>query len=432
MSHLKRLSDSIKFRTVSGNWDQFLKLHKFLEDSFPIVHQKLELVKINDYSLLYKWNADTKESILLLAHMDVVPANEDEWDIPPFSGEIRDGFIWGRGTLDDKSCVMAILESVERLLSEGFQPKQTVYIAFGFDEETKGYLGARKIAEYLLKQNVKIEAILDEGAAIISRFLPQIDVPLALVGLAEKGLASFDLIAQGDGGHSSSPKRNSPVERMAKAIERISSYKNEIHLTRPVEEFFKTCGGLMPSTSRFFLKNMKFFLPLIKKRIETVPSLNAMLRTTMCVTIVHAGMADNVIPDKVVATINTRIIPQETAEDVFKRLKELLKDLQIDVVKNDRWEVSDPVPCSDMKTEFFSKLSQTIKEVFPDSVVTPFLTIGGTDSRHYKHLCSNIYRFAPITMKGEEMNLVHGKNERISTQVYEKMIDFYYRLLKKE
>ncbi len=115
MSHLKRLSDSIKFRTVSGNWDQFLKLHKFLEDSFPIVHQKLELVKINDYSLLYKWNADTKESILLLAHMDVVPANEDEWDIPPFSGEIRDGFIWGRGTLDDKSCVMAILESVEMI-----------------------------------------------------------------------------------------------------------------------------------------------------------------------------------------------------------------------------------------------------------------------------------------------------------------------------
>lgn len=431
MDQITRFSESIKFKTSAGNWDEFLKFHQFLYESFPLIHKRLKVVKINNYSLLYQWEGKTDESILLLAHMDVVPANEKEWEVPPFSGVIKDGFVWGRGTLDDKCCVMSILEAVEKLISEGFEPKRTVYIAFGFDEETKGYLGARATAQYLAQHNIKIDAILDEGAAIIQGILPQIDSPLALIGVAEKGLASYDLIAKGDGGHSSAPKRNSPVERMAKAIQRISRHRSKAHLTKAVEEFFRVCSRFMAFPSNIVLKNPKLFLPIIERAFRNIPSANAMLRTTMCVTILNAGMADNVIPDTVVATVNTRIIPGETADQVFQRLSELVKDLQIEVVKNERWEISDPVPCSSLQGAFFNELTTTINEVFPESVVTPFLTIGGTDSRHYKSVCSNIYRFAPIKMNSQEMSLVHGKNERISIEGYLKMIDFYYNLLSK-
>lgn len=432
MEDIKRLSESIKFKTVSGNWDQFLRFHEFLHEAFPLIHQRLKLIKINEYSLLYQWNTNAEKSILLLAHMDVVPANDEEWDVPPFSGLIKDGFVWGRGTLDDKCCVMSILEAIERLLSEGFIPNKNIYIAFGFDEETKGYLGARKTAEYLKSNGVKLDAILDEGAVIIEGFIPQIRVPLALVGVAEKGLASFDLIAKGDGGHSSAPKRNSPVERLAKAIERISAYKSETVLTEAVEAFFKTISKYMPFPSNILLRNPRLFLPLIKRSIGKNPSANAMLKTTMCTTIVNAGIADNVIPDKATATVNVRIIPGQTAQQAFNCLRNLLADLEIEVVKNEKWEVSDPVNCSNLQETFFKSLSKTINDIFPQAVVTPFLTIGGTDSRHYKDLTSNIYRFAPIVMNSEEMKLVHGKNERISIENYKKMVDFYCSLLKKE
>lgn len=431
MEPIARLSESIKFKTVAGNWSEFLKFHQFLHESFPLVHRELELVKINDYSLLYHWRGKTSESILLLAHTDVVPASEDGWEVPPFSGAIKDGFVWGRGTLDDKSSVMAILEAVEKLIAEGFQPKRTVYIAFGCDEETKGYLGACATARYLSKQNIKIDAILDEGAAIVRGIFPKIDRPFALVGVAEKGYASFDLVAKGEGGHSSAPKRNSPVERMAKAIQRISEYRSKVVLSEPVEEFLKTCGKFAPFPASVVLKHPRIFVPLIERIFRNVPSANAMLRTTMCVTLLNAGVADNVIPDTVTATVNTRIIPGETAEQVFQRLGELVKDLEIEVVKNEKWEISDPVPCSSLKGEFFNELKKTINEVFPQAIVTPFLTIGGTDSRHYKSICSNIYRFSPVEMSTEEMSLVHGKNERISIEKYLKMIDFYQKLLLK-
>lgn len=432
MEAIERLSQSIRFKTVSGNWQEFSNFHAFLEKSFPLVYQRMKVQKINDYSLVYNWTGKRDGAVLLLAHMDVVPAEEREWVVPPFSGEIRDGYIWGRGTLDDKCCVMAILEAAEKLLSEGFTPNKSIYIAFGFDEETKGYLGARKTAEHFKSRDIKFDAILDEGAAIIEGFMPQIKVPLALVGVAEKGLASFDLIARGDGGHSSAPKRNSPVERMAKAIERVSSYKSKAVLTQAVEMFFKTISKYMSFPSSIFLKNPRLFLPFIERSIARNPSANAMLRTTMCTTIVKAGMADNVIPDLATATVNVRIIPGETAQQVFDRLKNLLSDLDIEVMKNEKWEVSDPVTCSNFEGTFFESLSKTINDIFPQAVVTPFLTIGGTDSRHYKDLSSKIYRFAPILMSSEEMKLVHGKNERISIENYKKMIDFYYQLIKRE
>lgn len=432
MQEIQRFSQSIRFQTVSGNWEEFSKFHIFLEKSFPLVYERLKIQKINDYSLLYRWAGKKENSLLLLAHMDVVPAEEKDWVVPPFSGEIKDGYIWGRGTLDDKCCVMAILEAVEKLLGEGFIPDKNIYISFGFDEETKGHLGARKVAEYLKSNNVKFDAILDEGAAIIERFMPQIKVPLALVGIAEKGLASFDLIAKGDGGHSSAPKPNSPVERIAKAIARVSAYKGKTILTQAVEAFFKTLSKYVSFPSSIILKNPKVFLPLIERSMARNPSINAMLRTTMCVTIIDAGIADNVIPDKATATVNLRIIPGETAQQIFDRLKNLLSDLEIEVVKNERWEVSDPMTCSNFEGTFFETLSKTINDIFPQAVVTPFLTIGGTDSRHYKDLSSNIYRFAPILMSSEEMKLVHGKNERISIENYKKMVDFYYDLLRKE
>ncbi|KUK02701.1 MAG: carboxypeptidase [Pseudothermotoga sp.] len=431
MDEIERLSEAIRFRTVAGNWEEFSKLKDFLERCFPMVHSKLKVSKINEYALLYEWDVGSQEAVLLLAHTDVVPASEEGWVHHPFSGDVADGFVWGRGTLDDKSSVMGLLEAVERLLSEGFEPRHNLLLAFGFDEETKGYLGAKKIAEHLQNRKIRIRAILDEGSAIVKGVISKIGKPIALIGIAEKGYASFDLVAKGKGGHSSTPERNTPLERMANAIQRIFRYRSRTVLTRSTEEFLKTLSRLWGFPLNVLLKNPKLTLPLLEPAFSKIPSLNAMLRTTMCVTMINAGVADNVVPEKVVATVNCRIIPGETAEQVFERLKQIVEDLQIEVVKNENWQVSDPVPDTDPNDEFYRILSETIQQTFLDVVVSPYLTVGATDSRHYKSLCQNIYRFSPLIMDRELLETVHGKNERVSVESYKKMCDFYTALMKK-
>ncbi|KUK25114.1 MAG: Acetylornithine deacetylase/succinyldiaminopimelate desuccinylase-like deacylase, partial [Thermotoga sp. 50_1627] len=326
---------------------------------------------------------------------------------------------------------MGLLEAVERLLSEGFEPRHNLLLAFGFDEETKGYLGAKKIAEHLQNRKIRIRAILDEGSAIVKGVISKIGKPIALIGIAEKGYASFDLVAKGKGGHSSTPERNTPLERMANAIQRIFRYRSRTVLTRSTEEFLKTLSRLWGFPLNVLLKNPKLTLPLLEPAFSKIPSLNAMLRTTMCVTMINAGVADNVVPEKVVATVNCRIIPGETAEQVFERLKQIVEDLQIEVVKNENWQVSDPVPDTDPNDEFYRILSETIQQTFLDVVVSPYLTVGATDSRHYKSLCQNIYRFSPLIMDRELLETVHGKNERVSVESYKKMCDFYTALMKK-
>lgn len=431
MGEIERLSESIKFRTVAGNWEEFIKLERFLEEAFPLTHSRLRVSKINEHALLYEWDVGSQETVLFLAHTDVVPASEEGWAHHPFSGDVADGFVWGRGTLDDKSSVMGLLEAVERLLSENFNPSHNFMLAFGFDEETKGYMGAKKIAQHLQERKIKIKAILDEGSAIVKGVIPKIDRPIALVGIAEKGYASFDLVAKGKGGHSSTPTRNSPVERMAVAVQRISRYKSKTVLTRSTEEFLKTISRLWGFPLNVLLRNPKLTLPLFEPIFSKIPSLNAMLRTTMCVTMLNAGVADNVVPEKVVATVNCRIIPGETSEQVFERLKEIVKDLGIEVVKNENWQVSDPVPDTNLNDEFYKILCETIRSNFPDVVVSPYLTIGATDSRHYRGLCQNIYRFSPLIMDKELLETVHGKNERISIESYKKMCEFYRVLMTK-
>jgi carboxypeptidase PM20D1 len=431
MGEIQRLSESIKFRTVAGNWEEFSKLERFLEEAFPLTHSRLRVSKINEHALLYEWDVGSQEIVLFLAHTDVVPAKEEGWAHHPFSGDVADGFVWGRGTLDDKSSVMGLLEAVEKLLAEGFKPKHNVMLAFGFDEETKGYMGAKKIAEHLQERKVNVKAILDEGSAIVKGVIPKIDQPIALVGIAEKGYASFDLVAKGRGGHSSAPERNTPLERMAVAVQRISRYKSKVVLTRSTEEFLKTLSRLWGFPLNVLLRNPKLTLSLLEPIFSKIPTLNAMLRTTMCVTMLNAGVADNVIPEKVVATVNCRIIPGETSQRVFERLKEIVKDLGIELVKNENWQVSDPVPDTNLNDEFYKILCETIRSNFPDVVISPYLTIGATDSRHYRGLCQNIYRFSPLIMDKELLETVHGKNERISIESYKKMCEFYAALMKK-
>lgn len=431
MDRIERLSESIRFRTVAGKWEEFLKFHEFLERSFPLIHSKLKVHRINQYALLYEWDVGAEESLLFLAHMDVVPAEEEGWIHPPFSGKISDGYVWGRGALDDKSSLMALMEAVEGLLEQNFTPKHNLLLAFGFDEETKGYMGAKKLAEHLENRKIRIKAILDEGSAIVESVFPGVYKPLALIGIAEKGFASFDLVAKGPGGHSSTPYRNAPIERMAKAITRISEYNSKPILIGAVEDFLKTLGHFTTFPLNVVLKHPRFFLPLIDLFFSKSPTASAMLRTTMCVTMLNAGVADNVIPEQVTATVNCRIVPGETAKEVFERIRKIVEDLDVEVVRSEKWEVSDPVEESNTKTDFYQKLVETIGKVFPDAAVSTFLTIGGTDSRHYKRLCRDIYRFSPIKMTKNDLETVHGRNERISTQAYERMCDFYTNLMRK-
>jgi carboxypeptidase PM20D1 len=318
----QNLSGAIQYPTVSYSEDAipdstaFYGFHQFLENTFPLTHEKLTLEKINNYSLLYKWEGRdlSKKPIILMSHQDVVPVDQPtlkDWEAGPFEGKITDTHIIGRGTLDDKSSLMALMESVEKLLQESFTPAQTIYLAFGHDEEVGGPNGAGKIAAYLKEKGIQAAMTLDEGGFLAENMIPGINADVAMVNLAEKGFASFRLIVETRGGHSSSPPRENTIGMLAQAIVDLENNQLPYKLVEPVNYQFEYMGAELP-----FFKKLAFANPWMFKG-AILEGLNS--HTTTAPTIISGGVKNNVIPTVAEATINFRILPGETIESVKHR-----------------------------------------------------------------------------------------------------------------
>ncbi len=436
---VQRLSKALQFKTISYQDSQkmdkkeFLGLHNYLEKAFPEVHKTLTKESMSEYSLLYTWKgrSETLKPILLMSHLDVVPVEpgtEKDWVYPAFSGEIKDGYIWGRGSMDIKEGVLSILEAVEHLLKEGFEPERTIYLAFGHDEEVGGLTGAKTIAALLKSRGILLEYVLDEGGAITKGLVPGITGPVALVGVAEKGYISLALTVESEGGHSSMPPKNTAVGILGKAVAALEENKFSGRIQGVVKKMFEYTGPEMSFTKKMIFANLWLFSPLVKHQLAQTPKTDALLRTTTAPTIVKGGTKENVLPTKVEAVVNFRILPGETIETVKDHVKTVINDPR--VVVTPLKQVWNPSPVSDLASESYAQLQKTLRQVFPDTVVAPYLVTGATDSRHYLVLTDNVFKIVPIVATPEDLKRAHGTNERILVQDYEKCIKFFIQVIR--
>lgn len=432
-----KFSKSLQYATIShkdyfdANKTHFLDFQKYLESALPLVHNKLKKEVVNNYSLFYTWEGKGNDKpVMLMGHYDVVPvesSTEDEWIYKSFEGTVSDGFIWGRGAIDDKAGVISTLYAVEYLLNKGFETNKTIYLSFGHDEEIGGREGAYKISQVLKEKNVTIDYILDEGGAIISGSNKLVDRPFATVGIAEKGYISIELTSESSGGHSSMPLVNSSIGTLSRAIVNVENKQCPPILTRVTKLFFESIVPYVSYPLKIILSNLWLFWIFLANFVSS-PLVKAMIRTTTAVTIVEAGIKDNILPTKAKAIVNFRIIPGNTSEGVLNHVIKILSNTGIKIEKyGQSWE---PSNISGLNNEGYAVLNKTINQLFPGVPVVPNLVLGATDSRHYLSVSENIYRFRPLDISLDEMKRVHGINERISIVDLTKMVQFYVLLIK--
>jgi carboxypeptidase PM20D1 len=435
----RRLAEAIRFQTVSyqdpaePSVREFDRFHAFLTRLFPRLHRRLTKENVNAHSLLYTWQGKEArlKPMLLMGHMDVVPvdaATEKHWTHPPFSGQIAGGYIWGRGTMDDKVSVLGILEAVEYLLSVDFQPQRTIYLAFGHDEEIGGANGAGKIAELLRGRSVELEFVLDEGMNIVDGVIPGIAAPAALVGIAEKGYLSLDLSVETAGGHSSIPPAETAIGIVSRALQKLEATLFPARLSGPTRQMLEFLGPEMAWAKRLALANLWLFDPLVRKQLADSPLTNAAIRTTLAPTLFHAGVKENVLPTQASAVVNLRILPGDTIAGATEHVRTTIDDPRVKITPLPiRVE---PSAVSDIEVASFQLINQTIRQTIPNALVAPALLVAATDSRHYAGLTKNIYRFLPITLRSGDARRYHGIDERIALEDYERCVRFYAQLIR--
>ena len=436
----KRLGLAVQYRTISDpdpkkiDREAFFGLHRLFRTLYPQVHMRLNVETINDLSLLYTWVGKNPElePIMLISHLDVVPADESEgsgWTYAPFNGELTEDYVWGRGTLDIKNGVIGIFEAVEHLLKQDFQPERTIYLGFGHDEEIGGQAGAVVIAQTLAERGVSLGLLLDEGGSVIEGFLPDLDAPVGAVGISEKGYLSLRLSVTAEGGHSSMPPQETALGILSRAIANLEAKPMPAHL-EVVEFLMGYLGSALPFGQRLLFANTWLFGGMLKKRLAKSNILNATIRTTTAPTISRAGEKDNVLPARAEAVVNFRLMPGDDLKGVYEMVRDRIGDASVEIkpFEGETLEGAsgwDPSPVADTESPYFEQLITLIKAAFPGALVTPSLVLGGTDARHYASITDNALRFTPVQMTKEDLQRVHGVDERLSFENCAKMVGFY-------
>lgn len=433
-----RLAGAIRFKTIShqdpAKFDgkEFLALHTYLETSFPKLHAALKKETVNGYSLLYTWKGSDPGAtpVLLMGHLDVVPVEpgtEGAWNYGPFSGDIAEGFIWGRGSLDIKVVVTGAMEAVEYLLGKGFAPRRTIYLAFGHDEEIGGRGGAMKIAALLTSRGVQFEYVLDEGGSITDGVIAGVSAPVALVGIAEKGYLSLELSATGEGGHSSMPPRETTAGIVCTAVSRLQDTPFSSKFGGVVTQMFRYIGPEMSCGNRIVLSNMWLFGGILKSQLAKSSAMAAVMHTTIAPTMLDGSVKDNILPEKATAVVNFRILPGENSTSVIEHVKKAIDDPRVSI--QPLGYVDEPSSVSDIDSWAFNSLQTVISQLFPRVVVSPYLVLGITDSRNYASISRQVLRFTPTLLKADDLARIHGTNERISVLNYEQCVKFFAQLI---
>ncbi len=426
-----KLSRMVRCETVSykgvDSREKFLEFHRLLEDLFPLVHSKLEKTEI-DGNLLYYWKGKSAEKpLVLMSHQDVVPA-DGEWIHGPFSGDIADGKVWGRGSGDIKCNILGFFQAVEELLSEAYEPEQDVYLSSSCTEEIGGD-GCPKLVNELKRRGVKPYLVCDEGGAIVEEPIKGVEGFYAMIGVLEKGMGNLKLSAKSNGGHSSTPVKNSPIARLSKFVcdfEKRDPMK--VAFEPEVKQMFEKLSAYGPFHYRLLFGNLWLFAPLLKKLLPAISAeAAALLRTTVAFTMQTGSEACNVIPQEATLTVNLRYIPHQGPEESNALIAELAGKYGIDMQVIEAYGAMAPV---NTDSDAYHLVERVIGEVFPGLPVCPYVMTGGTDARFYQEICDACIRFGPVVYGPEQMKGMHGLNENIDCSSLTGAVDFYKTVIR--
>ncbi len=429
-AYAKKLSAMVRCETVSvpgeNQREKFLAFHRVLEELFPLVHQRLEKTEI-DGSLLYSWRGEKNDRpLVLMSHQDVVPA-EGEWIHDPFSGDIAEGKVWGRGASDTKCSVMAFFQAVEELLAKGYTPPQDVYLSSSCTEEWGGD-GCPKLVAELERRGVKPWLVCDEGGGIITDPIGGIHGNFAMVGVFEKGKADVRFSAVSEGGHASAPKAHSPVARLAAFVNEMETkpvFKRK--MSREVAAMFEMLAPYAGFPLKLVFSNLWLFRPVLLKVLPAISAqAGAMIRTTAAFTMMSGSDACNVMPQKATVSANMRFIPHQGMEESLRIIKKVAEKHGLETEVLSANDYTEPV---DIGGEAFKTVQRVIAETFPGCAGSPYVMTGATDSRFYQKICPNVVRFAPVIYGPEQMKGMHGLNENIEYSCLPGAVDFYANLI---
>lgn len=419
------LAQAIRFPTISWGLDQnpdaeaFNGFNAFLEETYPNAHRVLQRETVNQFSLMYRWPGPPgggHKPFALLAHHDVVPVEpgtEDAWTHPPFNGVVADGNVWGRGALDNKNQVIAIMEAAEKLAQSGFQPDRDVYFLFGHDEELGGDNGAAAIAQRLSDDGVALSFTLDEGSGLVTGIIPGVTAPVALISTAEKGSTTLRFTATAQGGHSSTPAQETAVSLVSKAVVAVTDNPYPLEIDQNVTAFLHAIAPGMAFPQRFALTNLWLTGGFVKKSLAADRVTAASMRTTTAPTIIRGGVKTNILPQTAEAFVNYRIHPRDTTASVLARAIDLVNDDRITV---EAVGAREPSPQSSTNSPAYAAIAETTMMFFPEAAIAPFLTLQGTDTKNYIGLADDHYRYAPIIYTTADLGYIHGTDERISIE----------------
>ena len=430
----KHLQEMIRCKTVSvrdgmgHNEEEFDKFRRLLTEFYPEISKVCTFERIGSSGLLFHWKGGkAADPTVLMSHYDVVPANEDQWEKPAFEGVIENGILWGRGTLDTKTTLLGIMEAAESLIMEGFAPENDIYFSFSGDEEVAG-TGAPEIVDELEKRRITPSLVVDEGGAIVRNIFPGVTEECALVGIGEKGIMDIELLVKSAGGHASAPPAHSLVGVLARAVVDAEKSPFPFRITQPVAEMFDTLGRHSNFMFRMIFANLWCFKPVLNAICKkSGGELNALLRTTCAFTQMEGSAASNVLPPEARVVANLRLMGGDSAESAIQYLK--------DTIENDKIEInkihsSEPSIVSDTSSAGYNKLKTAIRQTWPDALVSPYLMIAASDSRHFCRISDKVMRFSGMALSAEERGLIHGNNERIPVEKAVKTVAFYRRLMK--
>jgi carboxypeptidase PM20D1 len=410
-----------------------VRFQEFLADNYPAFHKAAQRNVLSPYSVIYRWPGAGKTeggnyAVLFLAHYDVVPAETKKWNTDPFGAEMRDGFIYGRGSLDMKSILIGIMEAAEKLCAAGFKPERDVWFAFGGDEERTGIFGAMETAKWFAGRGQRFSWILDEGTAIAENQFKGINIPVALVSIEEKGFLSLALSVDQEPGHASIPPGTQAAAVLGRALCRIAAKPFPYELIPTVEKFFAQIAPLMPGFKGFVMRHARGFGPLFFRAAASSPMIKAMLRTTAAITQLSGSAADNVLPSQVRAVINLRLLQPWTIEKAAAFIKKAVNDSRVKITVHGLG--TGPVAANPgYESSGWPQIKAALAETYPGVPMLPFIMTATTDSRHYKELADNVFRFSPHILDPKEISGTHGHNERISLENLERGIQFYFKLL---
>lgn len=437
----KNLSDAIKIKTISNvdeskvDWAAFDELHALFEERYPLIHKTLKKEVVGKASLLYTWEGKNPDldPIALLGHQDVVPVSagtEQDWEHEPFSGDVADGYIWGRGAVDMKNHVVGVLEAVETLLEDGFVPERTVLLCFGHNEEVVASPdnGAKKISALLESRGVRLDSVLDEGGAILPIKVPGIiDKNLAGIGIAEKGYCDYRISLTAKGGHSSTPPNHTALGRMADVIKDIENNQFKSEITSIVDGLLDKVGRNTSFLARNVLCNAKYLKPVLKVVMSNIPQAASFVRTTTAVTMAEGSPQANVLPQKASVAVNFRVMPGQTIADVKTHLQKVIKNKNVEIELIGGQEPSNISPTD---SRAFKAIEEICFRMNNKNVAAPYLVMGGTDARNYQNICDNVYRYSPFMLDPKLLGTMHGTNERIEIASFEDGLAFFKRYIK--